>query len=116
MPEKLPARVRALADADGHQAYASASAIWEIAIKYARNKGKPDDMPISGQQALRLCEAAQIPLLDILGEHAAEVDHLPLFHADPFDRLMVAQARFENMILLTQDKQLAAYGDFVMVV
>ena len=116
LPERMPARVRAIADADGNQAFASAVSIWEIAIKHARNKGKPDDMPINGKQAFTLTEAAQIPLLDILGAHAAEVDHLPLYHSDPFDRLMVAQARFENMVLLTQDKQLAAYGDFVMMV
>jgi PIN domain nuclease of toxin-antitoxin system len=116
LPDRLPPHVRELADADGNQAYASAVAIWEIAIKHARNRGRPDDMPITGQQALRLSEAAQIPLLEIQGEHAAEVDNLPLLHADPFDRLLVAQARYEEMTLLTHDKKLAAYGDFVMVV
>ena len=116
LPDRVPARVRDLADADGNQAFASAVAVWEIATKHARNKGRPDDMPINGQQALRLSEAAFIPLLDISAEHAAEVDHLPLHHADPFDRLLVAQARFEGMTLLTHDKTLARYGDFVMVV
>ena len=115
-PEKLPLRVRELADADGNEAMASAVAIWEIAIKFARNRGKPDDMPISGGQALAMTEAAEIALLHVSGAHAAEVDHLPLLHADPFDRMMIAQARFEDMILLTSDKTLAQYGHHVMIV
>jgi PIN domain nuclease of toxin-antitoxin system len=48
--------------------------------------------------------------------HAAKVVELPPIHKDPFDRLLVAQARFEPLILLTDDDVLGGYGDFVEVV
>ena len=48
--------------------------------------------------------------------HAAKVANLPPIHKDLFDRLLVAQARFEPMILLTDDEMLRGYGDFVEVV
>jgi PIN domain nuclease of toxin-antitoxin system len=51
-----------------------------------------------------------------VGEHAAKVKELPPIHTDPFDRLLVAQARFEPMILLTDDGVLGGYGEFVEVV
>ena len=48
--------------------------------------------------------------------HAAKVVEPPPIHKDPFDRLLVAQARVEPMILLTDDDLLGGYGDFVEVV
>ena len=73
-------------------------------------------MPYSGSKALERLILAGYDLLPITPEHAAEVDHLPPHHGDPFDRLMIAQARLEPLRLLTHDTKLAAYGDFVMVV
>jgi PIN domain nuclease of toxin-antitoxin system len=61
-------------------------------------------------------EPAGFSHLTIVGGHAAKVAELPPVHKDPFDRLLVAQARFEPMILLTDDEVLRAYGDLVEVV
>ena len=61
-------------------------------------------------------EPAGFNHLPMVGAHAAKVVELPLIHKDPFDRLLVAQARFEPMILLTDDDVLSGYGDFVEVV
>lgn len=115
-PDRVPVRARQLADDPGNEVFVSAAAIWEIAIKFARNRGRTDDMPISGSQALAMTEGAEIELLDITPDHAAAVDGLPLLHGDPFDRIMIVQARSEDMILLTIDKALGAYGDCVLVV
>ena len=98
-----------------HELFVSAVSIWEIAIKHARRRS-PADMPISGRQALANVEAAEFELISIRPEHAASVDGLPMHHNDPFDRLLVAQARSESMHLLTHDRALAAYGDFILVV
>jgi PIN domain nuclease of toxin-antitoxin system len=115
-PEKLPPKAMQLLELPEHEGVSSAIAIWEIAIKYARNRGIAGDMPITGQQALSLADAANIELIDVTPRHASAVDKLPLHHADPFDRLLVSQAKEEGMTLLTSDKKLAAYGDFVLVV
>jgi PIN domain nuclease of toxin-antitoxin system len=114
--DKLPRSVAALLIDPANSVLSSTVAIWEIAIKHARNRGRQDDMPINGQQALVLSETAGIILMDATPDHAAALDELPLYHRDPFDRLLVAQARFEEMTLITHDKTLARYGDFVMVV
>ncbi|MGH8676940.1 MAG: type II toxin-antitoxin system VapC family toxin [Burkholderiales bacterium] len=94
----------------------SAVSIWDIAIKHARPRGTPGDMPISAQKALAEVRAANFDLLDISLDHAAALDSLPLHHRDPFDRLLVAQAMAEPMFLLTHDAKLDRYGEMVLVV
>lgn len=54
--------------------------------------------------------------LAISAHHAAKVYELPLYHRDPFDRLLIAQAIFEPLRLLTADNTLAQYSDLVMTV
>ena len=61
-------------------------------------------------------EPAGFTLLPITGEHAAAVAKLPTVHADPFDRMLVAQAKTEPLLLLTNDAVLAGYGDCVELV
>jgi PIN domain nuclease of toxin-antitoxin system len=51
--------------------------------------------------------------LPITSEHTIAVNELPPLHKDPFDRILVAQARVEGLLLLTVDKTVAKYGDGV---
>jgi PIN domain nuclease of toxin-antitoxin system len=64
---------------------------------------------------LAAIEPAGFTLLPISGEHAAKVAELPMLHKDPFDRMLVAQASVEPMLLLTNDEALRGYGPFVTV-
>ena len=48
--------------------------------------------------------------------HAEVMDDLPLLHRDPFDRMLLAQAKSEGMSLLSHDSRFPAYGDFVITV
>jgi PIN domain nuclease of toxin-antitoxin system len=66
-------------------------------------------------QTLAGIEPAGFTLLPISGEHAAKVAELPMLHKDPFDRMLVAQASVEPMLLLTNDETLRGYGSFVTV-
>lgn len=93
----------------------SAISIWEIAIKHALGSKRGDPMPMSGRQARDLFVRAGYEILPVTAEHAAAVDDLPLHHADPFDRMLVAQALSEPMHLLTRDARLAEYGALVTV-
>lgn len=94
--------------------FVSTVSIWEIAIKSALSKrgGAP---PFSGKQALHHFSEAGFELLDIKPEHAAAVEDLPPIHADPFDRLLVAQALTEPMRLVTADRTVARYSDIVIL-
>jgi len=108
-PSRLSKRARQRIDSS--EVYASAASIWEVSIKSALGKLEADPADV-----LNGVEPAGFSHLPILGAHAAKVVELPPVHKDPFDRLLVAQARVEPMILLTNDEALAAYGDFVEVV
>ena len=94
----------------------SAASVWEITIKHALNRGKPNDMPVSGAQALSFFKAAGYQLLAIRAEHAAAVQSLPDLHRDPFDRLLVAQALYEPLRLITHDAMVKSYSDSFMLV
>lgn len=94
----------------------SAVSVWEVAVKYALERKGASAMPLSGGEFVAELKRVGLAPLAITAEHAAALDDLPLHHRDPFDRLLVAQAKSEGMVLLTHDAQLAAYGDCVVVV
>ena len=105
-PSTLPSSFREeLDDAD---VYVSAASIWEISIK--SSIGKINASPL---EILDVVAATGFDLLPITGEHAAHVVSLPPLHKDPFDRLLVAQAQLEPLVLVTNDIALRGYGDFV---
>jgi len=105
-PSKLSTTVRRKIDAA--EVYASAASIWEISIKSTLGK-----LNANPREVLDGIEPAGFNLLAVSGEHAAKVAELPLLHKDPFDRILVAQALVEPMILLTNDGALQEYGSFV---
>ena len=108
-PSKLSKKARQRIDSS--EVFASAVSIWEISIKCALGKLEADVAEV-----LAAIEPAGFNHLTIIGEHAAKVVELPPIHKDPFDRLLVAQAWVEPMILLTDDDVLGGYGDFVEVI
>ena len=108
-PLKLNVETRKIVDTS--EVYVSAATLWEISIKVALGKLKADV-----NEVLAAVPTAGLRLLPITGEHAARVARLPPHHKDPFDRMLVAQAVTEPMILLTNDKALAPYGDLVQLV
>jgi PIN domain nuclease of toxin-antitoxin system len=108
-PAKLSAA--ALKRIEAAEVYVSAASIWEIGIKAAIGKLKADPREI-----LEAVEPAGFLFLPISGEHAVEAAKLPPLHKDPFDRMLVAQASVEPMILLTDDSALRNYGSFVTII
>ena len=89
--------------ADQPRVSVSAVTVWEIAIKAALGKLEPptdwpDDMETEGFDPLPIGFA-----------HAVEAARLPRLHADPFDRMLVAQARTEGFILVTADPRISRY-------
>ena len=110
---RLPARGRLLIADPNNRVSVSAASVWEISIKHSLARG---DMPVSGAQALQWFRQAGFALLPITAEHAAAVEQLPRLHADPFDRLLVAQALTEPLHLLTHDANVARYSDSIELI
>ena len=101
---RLSARARRLlADAD-NECWVSSASVWEIAIKAALGR-------IGGDCSLdRLeegIESAGFRTLDVTVRHAVAIGQVDVPHADPFDRLLVAQCEVETLRLLTADAVLA---------
>ena len=86
----------------------SVASAWEIAIKTARGKLKLAG-PIDEFMPSQLAEN-RIALLPITLDHALRTAALPLHHADPFDRLLIAQSQVERIPILTSDAEFARYN------
>jgi PIN domain nuclease of toxin-antitoxin system len=113
---RLPTKARQLIADRVNEVYVSAASLWEIAIKHALARGGPNDMPISAEAALGYFRDAGYALLDISPAHVVAVESLPPLHADPFDRILVAQALTVPLRLLTHDHRVARYSDTVIAV
>ena len=111
--DRLPISARGLILDVQNDLFVSVASIWEIAVKHSLAR---HDMPISGKQAAEWFQAAGYVLLPISAAHAAAVEDLPCIHADPFDRLIVAQALMEPLRLLTHDRTVARYNDSILLV
>ena len=90
---------------DGHNlVFVSAATAWEISIKRALGKLEaPDNL-------LEEIEAHRFTLLDMTARHADAAGRLPAIHADPFDRMLVAQAQSEKLVLVTRDEFIPQYA------
>jgi PIN domain nuclease of toxin-antitoxin system len=91
--------------------YVSAASIWEIAIKTRLGKMTGD-----AEAFAAAIDASGFRELPVSAKHAAAVAELPLHHADPFDRMLLAQAFLEPLRLVTADKALVVYGGAVELV
>ncbi|MGM9985304.1 MAG: type II toxin-antitoxin system VapC family toxin [Fibrobacter intestinalis] len=111
--EKLPIEARKLINQENVEPVFSLISMWEIVIKHAIN---PNKMPISGAQFLDYCTQAGFQQLMVYEEHVLEVEKLKRdenapSHKDPFDRMLIAQAKAEGIILLTHDSLLSGYNE-----
>ena len=88
--------------------FVSAVSIWEIAIKAGSNRlDMADHME---EWVPRLIRDWGVRTLTITFEHASAVARLPRHHADPFDRMLVAQAQCEDLTIVTVDPAITAYA------
>ncbi|MBL0143883.1 MAG: type II toxin-antitoxin system VapC family toxin [Betaproteobacteria bacterium] len=106
-PRRLSRKARSLISDERNALAFSAASIWEVAIKSSLGR---DDFQADAAQLLHGLLANGYEELPVRGRHAMQVAYLPMLHGDPFDRLLVAQARVEGLLLLTTDEQVAQYG------
>lgn len=112
-PDRLPEQVRSLVEDPATEVLYSTASLWEIAIK--SGLGRPD-FAVDPRVLRRGLLENGYTELPITGTHAVAVDLLPPIHRDPFDRMLVAQARVEGITLLTSDATLSLYQGPIEVV
>jgi PIN domain nuclease of toxin-antitoxin system len=105
-PERLPKKAEALIADPANELFFSAASLWEIAIKYGLNREDFKVEPRVLYQGLIENTYQEIPVSSL---HAVAVNDLPSLHKDPFDRLLIAQAKVEGITLLTCDAGIALY-------
>jgi PIN domain nuclease of toxin-antitoxin system len=112
-PAKLPTAARKLIENPRNELMFSVVSLWEIAIKHALGR---TDFRIDPHVFRRGLLESNYTELPILAEHVLATVNLPSLHHDPFDRLLIAQAMVEGIVLLTADAALARYAGPVRVV
>lgn len=104
---ELPRHARTLLENPENTIYYSIASIWEIVVKHAAHS---EDFPYTGSQLAEACQKADFLLLEGKLDHILTIDTLEYpkdapRHKDPFDKLLLAQAKSENMFFVTHDKK-----------
>jgi PIN domain nuclease of toxin-antitoxin system len=102
-PDRLSGHILGLLRDPKHIVYCSAASLWEIAIKQSVGK-----LQIKGTLP-SLLEQYGLTELPVTARDAERTRTLPMHHRDPFDRMLVAQAMAEQLVLISADRQMLAY-------
>lgn len=103
---RLPKSARALIQDEENEVFYSAASLWEIAIKAGLGRS---DFEVDVEQLHASLPQAGFSEMPVRAAHAVAVSALPELHRDPFDRMLVAQALLEPLVLLTNDALLTKY-------
>lgn len=103
-PERLRAPQREAIESQASEVYLSVASIWEMAIKIGTGRL---DFPVADIEAHTVGRG--LAILPVLAPHAVALLALPRLHGDPFDRMLIAQARAEGLTLVTEDTAIRSY-------
>jgi PIN domain nuclease of toxin-antitoxin system len=109
---RLPSVARAAVADPATLVYVSAASAWEITTK--NRVGKWPDVERIVTEYVDLLRRSRFASLPISAEHAHLAGSLAGAHRDPFDRMLIAQARLEDLLIVTADPVFAAYGAAVL--
>ncbi len=97
---------------ESEELYISIASLWELGIKQSIGKIDIDASAVDIEDA---CVKLDIRFLPIIPKHIDRMRELPLIHRDPFDRIIIAQALIEEMILITKDSIIPHYEEVITV-
>lgn len=110
---KLPKKVREIIEDERNQIYYSTASVWEIAIKHMAH---PDKMRIDGRRFSEKCMDSGFEMLPVYDRHVYGLETLSRSddapsHNDPFDRIMLAQAKVDELKFITHDSLFPFYNE-----
>ncbi len=112
-PERLSARARSYLEDPRNLLFFSAVSIWEIGIKRRLERL---DFQLDPERLRNQLLANGYNEIDFTSLHGLAVQALPLLHRDPFDRALIAQARCENLVLMTADRDITLYQEAILAI
>ena len=109
----LTPEMRTILEDEDNSLYFSSASIWELMIKRALNRRGFNIEPRVLHRALLDNGFEEVT---VSAKHAFALETLPAIHKDPFDRILIAQAMSEGMLLLTSDEAIAQYNGPIRLV
>ena len=112
---KLTLKAKKLIMDPDNTIYYSVVSVWEVLLKYTAH---PDNMDFSADVFSESCKDAGFVPLELRDKHVITAGSFPLEvdgHKDPFDRLLLAQAKTENLSFLTHDRRLSNYQEKCLI-
>ena len=110
---RLSRKARSILENPENVLYFSPVSLWEISIKHAKH---PKQMAMTSERAKELALKMGFIELPVRSRHGVDIAKLPDIHGDPFDRMLVTQARSDGMLLISHDDKVIAYGESVVKV
>ena len=111
--KRLSRKAKSILENPENVLYFSPVSLWEISIKHAKH---PKQMAMSSERAKELALKMGFIELPVRSRHGVDIAKLPDIHGDPFDRMLVTQARSDGMLLISHDDKVIAYGESVVKV
>ena len=111
--ERMSGKARNILLSDKNEIYCSCVSAWEISIKHSLH---PEHMPITAKEFANYCGKSGYAMLPVELPHILALDGLARSadapkHKDPFDRMLIAQAKAEDMLFMTHDRMLLYYNE-----
>jgi len=111
--KKLSRKAKSILESPDNILYFSPVSLWEVSIKHAKH---PDQMPITSERVKELAIKMGFIELPVRSRHGVDIANLPDIHNDPFDRMLITQARSDGINLISHDDKVVAYGAGVVKV
>ncbi len=110
---RLPKKARELILDENNAVYYSSVSVWEVSIKHANH---PDNVEFTGMELSQYCQEAGFLSVEVRDKHVFALETITRAegappHCDPFDRMLIAQAKAENMSFVTHDSLLPYYEE-----
>jgi len=103
-PQKLGKKIDASIADISNEVWISVATIWELSIKHKLGR---IELP---HNFIEILHAEKVQILPIATQHALAIIDLPMIHQDPFDRMLIAQAKCEDLVLVTKDTMIKKYS------
>ena len=111
--KRLSRKAKSILENPGNALYFSPISLWEISIKHEKH---PEQMSVTSERVREIAIKMGFIELPVRSRHGVDIAKLPDIHNDPFDRMLITQARSDGLSLISHDDNVIAYGEPVVKV